>query len=55
MHKGRYKTMKQSIKAITDILSACGCNPETITKSNGETLIKVNAPVINKEDQKKCK
>ena len=38
-----------AIKAITDILTAIGAQPETITKSNGETVIKVNAPQIKKE------
>ena len=37
----------QAIKQITDILSAMGAKPETITNSAGETIIKVNAPIIN--------
>jgi hypothetical protein len=39
--------MKQSIKAITDILTACGCKPATGTDKNGNTVIKVNAPTIH--------
>ena len=38
------KAMKQSTKAITDILSACGCKPAAMTDGNGDTIIKVNAP-----------
>ena len=41
-----------AIKAITDILSAMGATPETITRPNGETIIKVNAPTIKEEDAK---
>jgi hypothetical protein len=44
-----------AINQITGILKAMGANPETITKSNGETIIKVNAPTIKAGDQKKCK
>ena len=37
-------------KAITDILTAMGARPETITTAAGETVIKVNAPQIKKEE-----
>lgn len=30
-----------------------GATPETIIKSNGETVIKINAPTIKQEDSKK--
>ena len=39
-----------AIKAITDVLAAMGARPETITTAAGETLIKVNAPQIKKEE-----
>lgn len=39
----------QAITAINNILSAMGANPETVTRPNGETVIKINAPVINNE------
>jgi hypothetical protein len=42
-----------AINQITSILQAMGATPETITKSNGETVIKINAPIINKEDNKR--
>ena len=44
-----------AIKQITDILTAMGAKPETITRPDGETIIKVNAPTIDgaKEDPKK--
>lgn len=35
---------------IINVLRAMGANPETMTDSNGETLIKVNAPKIKEED-----
>lgn len=39
---------------ITAILAAMGAKPETITRPDGETVIKVNAPAIGgaKEDPK---
>ena len=42
----------QAIKQITAILSAMGAQPETITRPNGETVIKVNAPQIKKQEDK---
>ena len=40
----------QAINEIKNILKAIGANPETIPGSRaGEALIKINAPVINKE------
>ena len=41
------------IKAITDLLTAMGAQPETITRPNGETVIKINAPQIKKEEDTK--
>ena len=38
-----------ALKQITEILTAMGANPETIVNSTGETVIKVNAPIINNE------
>ena len=35
-----------AIKQITDVLSAMGAKPETITRPDGETVIKINAPAI---------
>lgn len=40
-------------KQIIDILSACGCKPAAAVNKNGETVIKVNAPIIKEEDTKK--
>lgn len=34
---------------IIENLRAMGANPETIESATGETLIKVNAPDINKQ------
>lgn len=42
-----------AINQITSILSAMGAQPETITRPNGETVIKVNAPQIKKEEDAK--
>ena len=36
-----------AINQITSILTAMGAKPETITRPNDETAIKVNAPTIN--------
>ena len=41
--------MVNAINQITDILTAMGAKPETIVNSTGETIIKVNAPIINNE------
>jgi hypothetical protein len=46
----------RATKQIIDILSACGCKPAATVKANGETIIKVNAPIINdnkREDKRK--
>lgn len=37
---------------IISILSAMGAKPFATPGTNGETLIKVNAPTIKKEDRK---
>ena len=42
-----------AIKQITDVLSAMGAKPETITRPDGETVIKINAPQIKKEEDAK--
>ena len=42
--------MKQAIKAITDVLSACGCNPAATIDANGDAIIKVNAPTLEIRD-----
>ena len=42
----------QAINQITDILRPWRANPETITHPNGETVIKVNAPEIGKQEDK---
>lgn len=44
-----------AINQITGILAAMGTKPETITRPDGETIIKVNAPTIGgaKEEPKK--
>ena len=42
-----------AINQITSILQAMGAKPETVTNGNGETVIKINAPIINKEDNKR--
>ena len=39
-----------ALNQISDILRAMGARPETITTAAGETLIKVNAPQIKKEE-----
>lgn len=36
-------------KMITDILAACGCNP-TITTGDGSDIVKINAPILNNEE-----
>lgn len=42
-----------AIQNIMDILTACGCKPAATVNGSGETIIKVNAPTISKEDPKK--
>lgn len=42
-----------AIKAITDVLTAMGAKPETITRPDGQTIIKVNAPAINGAKEEK--
>ena len=37
---------------IINILSAMGAAPVASTNATGETIIKVNAPIIGKEDKK---
>lgn len=43
----------KSIEIIMNTLSAMGAKPIATTDKNGETVIKVNAPVL-KEDNAKC-
>ena len=38
---------------IINILSAMGAAPVASTNATGETIIKVNAPIINREDNRK--
>lgn len=40
-------------KQIINILSACGCKPAATVGKNGNTVIKVNAPIIKQEDKTK--
>ena len=47
--RGGFGYMVNAINQITDILTAMGAKPETIVNSTGETIIKVNAPIINNE------
>ena len=42
--------MTKSIKAITDVLTACGCDPVATTDANGDAIIKVNAPTVQGSD-----
>ena len=53
---GGLETMKLVIKQITDTLSLMGAKPQTSTTDTGETIIKVNAPILNdkriSEDEK---
>lgn len=39
-----------ALNQISEILRAMGARPETITTAAGETVIKVNAPQIKKEE-----
>lgn len=41
-----------AIKQICDTLRAMGARPETTTDANGDAVIKVNAPTIEKENSK---
>lgn len=40
------------IKQVTDTLTAMGTKPITNTDSNGNTVIKVNAPTVPQEAKK---
>lgn len=42
--------MVKAIKEITEILTAIGAKPERITRPDGSTEIKINAPKINGEN-----
>lgn len=42
--------MKQATKAITDILTACGCKPAATVNKDGDVIIKVNAPTGTRSD-----
>lgn len=42
--------MKQATKAITDILTACGCKPAATVNQDGDIIIKVNAPTVTRSD-----
>jgi hypothetical protein len=44
----------RATKQIIDILSACGCKPAATVKANGDTIIKVNAPIHNKPSCDTC-
>lgn len=35
------------LNSIMENLRAMGANPETVTSATGETIIKINAPLIN--------
>ena len=39
-----------ALNQITDILRAMGAKPAAIVNADGETVIKVNAPQIKKEE-----
>lgn len=41
----------QATTQIINILSAMGAKPIATTNATGETIIKVNAPIINKEEK----
>ena len=43
----------QALNQITDILRAMGANPETITNAAGDTVVKINAPEIRKQEENK--
>lgn len=45
--------MYKVITAITDILTACGCDPAAVVDNDGNTIIKVNAPAAPMEEQRK--
>ena len=42
-----------ALNQITNILKAMGANPETITNATGETVVKVNAPRLDKKGDDK--
>ncbi len=42
--------MTKATKAITDILTACGCKPAATANKNGDIIIKVNAPTVTRSD-----
>ena len=44
-----------AINQISSILTAMGAKPEPVTRPDGETVIKVNAPIINGIDNAKSK
>jgi hypothetical protein len=37
---------------IINILTACGCKPSAHTAKNGNTVIRINAPVVKEDSQK---
>lgn len=44
----------QAIRAITETLQAIGARPETITRPDGETVVKVNAPTVDGKTCETC-
>ena len=42
--------MTKATKAITDILTACGCKPAATVNHDGDVIIKVNAPTVPVSD-----
>ena len=41
------KDNSRDVRAVMDILSACGAKPTATTSANGDALIKVNAPAVD--------
>jgi hypothetical protein len=45
--------MNKATKEITSILRACGCAPTVATDTNGNNIIKVNAPAAPENNIKR--
>ena len=45
--------MNKANQLIIDTLKACGCAPAIITDKNGNKPIKVNAPILNDNPERK--
>lgn len=43
-----------ALQEITNILKAMGANPEQVTRPDGETVIKVNAPTLTGGNNEKA-